>query len=100
MVFCSSCGNEETSEKNFCSRCGTKLLSTPASKEPEKIFKAPNERSGMWYLAPILFGIIGGIVAYFIIRNDAPKMARNCLIIGFASFIGTVIIIAAFDLAF
>ena len=22
MVFCSSCGNEETSEKNFCSKCG------------------------------------------------------------------------------
>lgn len=100
MVFCSSCGNEETSEKNFCSRCGTKLVTATISKEPENIIRTPKERSGMWYLAPILFGIIGGIVAYFIIRNDAPKMARNCLIIGFAFFIGTVIIIAAFDLAF
>lgn len=39
-------------------------------------------RSNLWFLAPLLFGIIGGIVAFFILRRDDPIKARNCLIVG------------------
>ncbi|MBA4462263.1 MAG: hypothetical protein H2B00_07090, partial [Nitrosopumilaceae archaeon] len=31
---------------------------------------------------PIFLGIIGGIIGFFVLRRDSPKMARNCLIIG------------------
>jgi len=43
---------------------------------PEKI------RSRLWYLVPIFFGLIGGIIAYFAIRRDDPQKARKCLWVG------------------
>jgi len=40
-------------------------------------------RSNWWYLVPILFdGIPGGVVAYFAIRYDDPRKAKNCLYLG------------------
>ncbi len=39
-------------------------------------------RSRWWYLLPIFFNIIGGVIAYFILRNDDPKKAKNCLWLG------------------
>ncbi len=43
---------------------------------------SPKPRSALWYLVPIFFGIIGGIIVYFAIRHDDPKKAKNCLYIG------------------
>ncbi len=57
-------------------------------------------RSNAWFLLPILFGVIGGIVAFFILRHDDPRKAKNCLYLGlvfmvigiiFNIFIGTTI---------
>jgi len=39
-------------------------------------------RSNAWFLLPILFGMLGGIAAFFIIRKDDPGKARNCLYLG------------------
>ena len=39
--------------------------------------------SGMWYLAPIFLGILGGIVMYLVIKDDDPKMAKKGLIVAF-----------------
>ena len=39
-------------------------------------------RSSFWFLLPILFNVIGGIIAYFIIKEDDPKKAKNCLYLG------------------
>ena len=39
-------------------------------------------RSRWWYLLPIFFDIIGGVIAYFILRNDDPQKAKNCLWLG------------------
>jgi hypothetical protein len=39
-------------------------------------------RSGLWYLLPIIFGIIGGVIAWFVIKDDDPKKAKNCLYLG------------------
>ncbi len=39
-------------------------------------------RSNAWFLLPILFGVIGGIIAFFILRHDDPRKARNCLYLG------------------
>lgn len=36
----------------------------------------------MWYLLPIFVGLIGGVIAYFILRHDDPKKAKNCIYIG------------------
>jgi len=39
-------------------------------------------RSNAWYLLPIFVGMIGGIIAYLIIRKDDPHKAKNCIYIG------------------
>ena len=39
-------------------------------------------RSSFWFLLPIVFNVIGGIIAFFVIREDDPKKARNCLYLG------------------
>ena len=44
--------------------------------QPEK------ERSNWWYLVPIFLGLIGGIVAYFALRNDDRRKAKNCPFLG------------------
>ena len=41
-----------------------------------------HRRSGLWYLLPIIFGIIGGVIAYFVIKQDDPNKAKNCLYLG------------------
>jgi len=39
-------------------------------------------RSNAWFLLPIFFGIIGGIIAFFVLRKDDPSKAKNCLYLG------------------
>lgn len=39
-------------------------------------------RSSLWFLLPIFFSVIGGIIAYFVIKEDDPKKAKNCLYLG------------------
>ncbi len=41
-------------------------------------------RSRWWYLLPIFFQIIGGVIAYFVLRDDDSKKAKNCLWLGIA----------------
>ncbi len=41
-------------------------------------------RSNAWFLLPIFFGVIGGIIAFFILRHDDPRKAKNCLYLGLA----------------
>jgi len=40
------------------------------------------QRSSWWYILPILFGIIGGIIAYFAIRKDDREKAKKCMYLG------------------
>jgi uncharacterized membrane protein YeaQ/YmgE (transglycosylase-associated protein family) len=46
----------------------------------------------MWYLLPVLVGLIGGIIAYWVLRHDDPKKARTCLYIGITLAIVGIII--------
>lgn len=40
------------------------------------------KRSSLWFLLPIFFNVIGGVIAYFIIKDDDPQKAKNCLLLG------------------
>ena len=44
--------------------------------EPER------QRSNWWYLLPFFLGIIGGVIAYFALRNDDGQKAKKCLYLG------------------
>ena len=37
------------------------------------------------YLLPVLFGILGGVVAWILLRNSGGNMGRNCILVGMAS---------------
>ena len=43
-------------------------------------------RSNWWFLLPIFMGLIGAVIAYFVLRHDDPKKAKNCLYLGIALF--------------
>ncbi len=47
-------------------------------------------RSNWWYLLPILFSIIGGVISYFVIKNDDLKKAKNCLCVGLILSFGLI----------
>lgn len=58
------------------------------------------KRSNWWFLVPILLGLIGGIIAFFVLKRDDPKKAKNCLYLGIGLFIiGIIINLAIFGLA-
>ena len=38
--------------------------------------------SAAWWLLPIFFSVIGGIIAWVCVKDTDPRMARNCLILG------------------
>jgi len=41
---------------------------------------------------PIFLGLIGGIIAYFVLRQDDPGKAKNCLYLGIVlAVIGLVV---------
>ena len=44
------------------------------------------KRSAWWFLLPIFFTIIGGIIAYFAIRSDDSRRANDCLLLGIILF--------------
>ena len=99
MVFCDSCGHELRSTAKFCGSCGTKAETTSQDTNQHSVDETPPPKHGyqrapgndmgittsrpagrIWYLLPLLFGILGGIIAYAVIRHRNPRRARNILI--------------------
>ena len=46
--------------------------------------QSQRSRSKLWFLLPIFLAIIGGLIAFFVLRHDDPKKAKNCLYLGIA----------------
>jgi len=44
-------------------------------------------RSKVWYVLPVIIGIIGGLIAYFAVKKDDPKLGKNCLIVGIIALV-------------
>ncbi len=44
------------------------------------------KRSAWWFLLPIFFTIFGGLIAFFAIRSDDSKRAKDCLLLGIILF--------------
>ena len=81
MPFCPGCGEELPSpDADVCTHCGRLVKEQLRSAANEE--KLQRKRSGLWYLLPIFFSIIGGVIAYFVLKEDDPKLAKNCLILG------------------
>ena len=57
---------------------------------------AEKPRSNWWFLLPIFLGIIGGIIAYFVLRHDDPRKAKNCLYLAITLFVIGIVIQVVF----
>ena len=83
-LFCNNCGSKILENTQFCTECGSSLNnspqtnSTPQSQHPIQGVKP----SAAWYLLPIFFSVIGGIISWACIRDRDPGMAKNNLILG------------------
>jgi hypothetical protein len=96
VKYCKKCGNMLQLEDEFCDRCGSgqkKILAT-VSTNPQSatastdgqqtmfLDKPQIKPTGLWYLAPFFFGIIGGLIGYAAVKDDDKGMAENLLIFG------------------
>jgi uncharacterized membrane protein YeaQ/YmgE (transglycosylase-associated protein family) len=106
MPYCSECGTEVTHDARFCPECGSAIrgpagggrapLQAPPAYPQAYQQPYPQAASAAWYLLPIFFGLIGGLIAYFCIKDRDPGKAKNCLIIGLIlTVIGTLLTILA-----
>lgn len=71
MKYCNNCGAEIDNNSNFCKECGKNFNGDPIDKP-----------SDAWYIWPIFFGIFGGIICYFSIKNRDKQMAKNLIYVG------------------
>jgi hypothetical protein len=96
---CMQCRSQVVNDSNFCANCGTSTYSDVESHSTDNLsssmpYSNRESNSWFWYLISTLFGIIGGFVGFFVTRKKSPKTARNCLIIGFISFVIGIIFIS------
>jgi len=50
--------------------------------QDKRIFYQRPSSNVLWYLLPVFLGIVGGMAAYFILKEDEPRKAKICLFIG------------------
>ncbi len=71
--FCVDCGAEIHMRAEICRSCGIRQPS--AIPEIEEV-------SNWWYLVPLIFGLVGGVLGWFGVKNRNPQKARYLLITG------------------
>jgi hypothetical protein len=49
-----------------------------------------------WYIAPILFSILGGIIGYLAVRKKDKQLANRLLILGIIVFVIAILVDAYF----
>jgi hypothetical protein len=60
---------------------------TPEPQNPASTDYAKSRPTRLWYLFPFFFALLGGVIAYFAIRNDDREMAEGMLIFGTLMFL-------------
>jgi YVTN family beta-propeller protein len=79
-LYCKNCGKELPSpDADICINCG-KLLEK--SKATESFSEPAKRPSKAWYLVPIFFGIMGGLIMYLVLKDENMRMAKKGLVLG------------------
>ena len=83
-LFCYNCGSKILENTQSCTECGSSLDNSPQTHSTTQSQYPMQGRkpSAAWYLLPIFFTIIGGIISWACIRDRDPGMAKNNLILG------------------
>ena len=105
-IFCNNCGSKILEKTQFCMECGNSLdnpsqtnISTTPQSYPQ-YSRQGGKPSATWYLLPIFFSIIGGIIAWACIRDRDPRMAKNNLILGIILTVLPIIVVLIIFLGF
>ena len=66
------------------------MSENPVAKKP----------SAAWYLMPIFLGLIGGLIMYFVLKDENRDMAKKGIILGFiltviSAILGSLIMLMA-----
>ena len=90
MAFCVKCGNQEPDNLvgKYCNVCGHEQGQPIAQSTNQAI----SQNSKLWYLLPILFSFLGGIIMWAVLRKQNKKMAQIGLIVGFAMIIPNLVV--------
>ncbi|HVH15032.1 MAG TPA: zinc-ribbon domain-containing protein [Candidatus Angelobacter sp.] len=81
-MFCRSCGKEMADNAVFCPSCGAPVRGPASTGSTATPWQPGQQVSAAWYLVPLIFGILGGIIAWAVNKDKDPKRARNLLIFG------------------
>jgi len=89
MAFCPRCGKEVSPQTFYCPNCGNNLSqATPPAQPTESV-------SALYWLLPLFFAFLGGIVAYVVVKDRNPKEAGHLLIFGLVWTLAAAILAAA-----
>ena len=104
--LCNNCGSKILEKTQFCTECGNSLdnlsqtnISTTPQSYPQ-YSRQGGKPSAAWWLLPIFFSIIGGIIAWACIRDRDPRMAKNNLILGIILTVLPIIVVLIIFLGF
>ena len=68
MAFCPHCGKEVSPDAFACPACGHPLKQfQPAVRPSEPV-------SGLWWLLPLFLAWIGGLIAYFVLKDSEGQL--------------------------
>lgn len=97
VVYCSSCGTANGTGSRFCNNCGSSLVPgqaavTPATPPPPPaavppsiagtVPKVAGKTSGAWWLLPLFFGLVGGLVGWALVKETDSSKAKKLLFFG------------------
>lgn len=88
---CPQCGKEVPELFTLCPHCGfdQKPTLTPTLSSLPFITTHAKKTTGWWYLVPLFFGILGGLVGYVAVKDEDKHMADTLLLIGIlVTFVG------------
>jgi len=94
---------EEVAKQFGRDKVETMLRDEPELKERwEELAESPSSQSlgaqsprpdRLWYFAPLFLSVLGGLIAYLVVRDRDKGMAETCLVLGFFVFLVWLLIL-------
>jgi hypothetical protein len=84
--ICPSCGYQNEAGSNYCETCGAELAGKVSERPIAEHQQAGVKKrvSSLWWLVPLLFSWVGGIIAWLVVREVDKVKAKHLLIAGIA----------------
>ena len=72
----------EEYENDYVGRVGGNSNPQPRYNNSQRNGPYGGKPSAAWWLLPIFLSWLGGIIAWVVVKDRDPRMAKNCLILG------------------